>query len=229
MLVAVSAFVPISGHPRSEEEYERLAEPLYDLAMEVPMLLAKQELEACWLYKYLHDVHGDVPRHSVADNPKKNTLAYHIVQAQKTEFLLSAAAACDMRPSVYVWIDYGIFHIPGVTVPVVRDFLKRAADEKTITIPGCWDSDYTYRDDQPCWRFCGGVMVVPREYVVEFDAAMKREYVRWLELHNKVTWEVNTLARVEQLTSLPIWWYKADHDSSIFTNYRAAECADSHV
>ena len=43
------------------------------------------------------------------------------------------------------------------------------------------------------------------------------------------SWEVNTLARVEQrYPNLPIWQYKADHDQTMFTNYRATEYADEH-
>jgi hypothetical protein len=69
--------------------------------------------------------------------------------------------------------------------------------------------------------------VVPRAYVFSLDAAMKREYVRWLRRNKHVTWEVNVLARVEQREpDLPFWWYKADHDSSIFTNYLSPEFAD---
>lgn len=230
MILAVTAYVPIPGHPRPPEEYYRLAEQLraLSLTIDMPLLSTTGQLENCWLYQYLQEFYdqGRVT-HSTADNPKKNSLAYHIVQAQKTEFLVSAAEACDNKPDVYVWIDYGIFHIPGVTLEIVRDFLKRAADEKAIAIPGCWGPDYVYDDEQPCWRFCGGVMVVPRQYLALFDAAMKHEYVRWLREHHHVSWEVNTLARLERrMPELPIWHYKADHDASMFTNYKATEYAD---
>ena len=73
--------------------------------------------------------------HSVADNPKKNSLAYHIVQAQKTEWLVCGAMV-DPMADVFFWIDYGIFHVPGVTSHIIREFLKRANNEQTIAIPG---------------------------------------------------------------------------------------------
>lgn len=229
MIVAVTAYVPIPGHPRFAEEYHRLAEPLYALALQAPLLSTMEVLENCWLYQYLREFYGDPPQvtHSVADNPNKNSLAYHIVQAQKTAFLIDAAEACNFEPDVYVWIDYGIFHVPGVTLEIIRDFLHRAADEKAIAIPGCWGPDYVVDDTQPCWRFCGGVMVVPRQYLAVFDAAMKQEYVRMLREHHHVSWEVNALARLERSKpSLPIWWYQAGHDASMFTNYKATEYAD---
>lgn len=230
MIVAITAYVPIPGHPRSADEYHHLAVPLHNLAFEAPLLSRMAKLEDCWLYQYIKDSYGWPPKgltHSVSDNPKKNSLAYHIVQAQKTEFLVDAAEACEMKPDIYVWLDYGIFHVPGVTPKIVKDFLVRANYEQTIAIPGCWEPGYKYDDKHPCWRFCGGVMVVPREYLVDFDLAMKTEYMRWLDQYHNVSWEVNTLARVELAEpELPIWWYKADHNETLFTNYQATQPAD---
>jgi hypothetical protein len=231
MIVAITAYVPIPGHPRSADSYHHLAVPLHNLAFEAPLLSRQETLENCWLYKYLHEFYGDPPdvTHSVADNPQKNSLAYHIVQAQKTQFLMEAAEAVGQQPDVYVWIDYGIFHIPGMTPAIIKDFLVRADGEQTIVIPGCWGPDYVYNDQHPCWRFCGGVMVVPRRYLREFDAAMKHEYAYALRERNHVSWEVNMLAQVEQHHDLPIWWYHADHDASMFTNYQRTQYADSRM
>jgi hypothetical protein len=70
-------------------------------------------------------------------------------------------------------------------------------------------------------------MIVPRAYLDRLDAAMKNEYVRWLELKRNISWETNTLARVEKLNpNLPIWWYQAGHDASMFVNYKTPEYAD---
>ncbi len=229
MITAVTAFVPIPDHPRSVEEFHRLAAPLLNMSDQIPLLSADSDIESCWLYQHLFDrfnMDETEFSHSISDNPQKNTLAYHIVQAQKTEWLV-AAAQIDPSADVFVWIDYGIFHVPGVTGRIISDFLKRADNEQTITIPGCWGTDYVYDDDNPCWRFCGGVIIVPRNYLDRLNHAMKCEYIRWLELTRNISWEVNTLARVEKLNpNLPIWWYKADHDQTLFTNYMAVENAD---
>jgi hypothetical protein len=228
MITAVTAFVPIPDHPRSAEDYHRLAEPLLGMEHSIPLLSAMGDLEDCWLYQYICDryTEQDAITHSVSDNPKKNSIHYHIVQAQKTEFL-AQAAMIDPMADVFCWIDYGIFHVPGVTSRIIREFLKRANDEQTITIPGCWGPDYDYNDAHPCWRFCGGVMIVPRNYIDRLNHTMQQEYIRWLELTGNVSWEVNTLARVEKLNpQLPIWWYEADHNQTLFTNYKAVENAD---
>jgi hypothetical protein len=224
MITVVTAFVPIPGHPRSEADYHELGSRL--TAINKNILAADGDLEHCWLNQYLLDNPSDFSW-SVADNPQKNSLAYHIVQAQKTEWL-EQATYVDPISDVFVWIDYGIFHVPGVTAAIVEDFLERVDSERAIAIPGCWErGTFKYDDNWPCWRFCGGVMVVPRKYVDRLNTAMKHEYVRWLEQTGNISWEVNTLARVEHLEpDLPFWWYKADHDSSIFKNYRATEDAD---
>lgn len=225
MITAVTAFVPIPNHPRSEEKYRELGQHL--LSLDIPLMSLEAKIEDCWLHSYLMERQKRFT-HSTADNPRKNSIAYHIVQAQKSEWLVEAAFV-NPAADVLVWIDYGIFHVPGVTGPIIRDFLKRAADEKAIAIPGCWDKDYAYDDGWPCWRFCGGVIVVPREQVIDFDTAMKREYVRHITSTNNLSWEVNTLARVEKNEPrLPIWHYKADHNASLFTAYRASDQQTVH-
>jgi hypothetical protein len=40
-----------------------------------------------------------------------------------------------------------------------------------------------------------------------------------INVTKNVTWEVNTLARAEQTGKLPIRWYAADHNETMFTNY----------
>ena len=229
-MTAVTAFIPIPDHPRSADEYRRLAVPLLSINRTHPILTAEGKVDDCWLYKYLlgqYDMDTSKFSYSIADNPKKNSLWYHIVQAEKT-MILAGAAKVDIFAKVFVWIDYGIFHIPGVTMRIIEEFLDRAENEQAIAIPGCWDKPYDYNDEWPCWRFCGGVMIVPRHYVDVFNMAVQQEYIRWLKQTGNISWEVNVLARLEEeAPDIPIWWYKADHDKTIFTNYISTERADS--
>jgi hypothetical protein len=219
MILAVTGFVPIPEHPRPAEEYYELGERL--LALDVPLLAVEGRLENCWLHRWMQ-ADGGTFTHSTADNPRKNSAAYHIVQAQKTEWLAAVADDCPLL-DVLVWIDYGIFHIPGVTAEMIQNFMQRAETERAIAIPGCWNRGYAYDDRYPCWRFCGGLMVIPRAFAGILDAVMKEEYKRHLKLTGNLSWEVNALARVEQrYPDLPIWQYRANHDASMFLNYRAA-------
>jgi hypothetical protein len=223
MVVVVTGYVPIPGHPRPREEYDRYGKQL--LECDFPIVFAQGDLSTCWLARYLAVRHGECT-HSVADNPEKNTLAYLIVQAEKTTWLAEAALNVP-NASVLVWIDFGIFRLPDVTKEIVQKFVLQARNERAIVIPGCWDKQAAHDDAYPNWRFCGGVMVVPCEHAVALDHAMKREYIRRLLDTNHVTWEVNVLAAVEQLhPELPIWWYKANHNCTLFENYRKTEHAD---
>lgn len=230
MITAVTAYIPIPDHPRSEQEYDELGKKL--LKCQHRILVAKGELEHCWLYQHLkkeYDLDTSKFSYSIADNPQKNSLAYHIIQAQKSEWL-EIAYFIDPFPDVYVWIDYGIFHIPGVTTEIIDSFLARADGERAISIPGCWGKDERpYDDNWPHWRFCGGVMVVPRRYVWAFNRAMKQEYMRWLKETGNISWEVNTLTRMEKLDKdFPVWWYgPCDHNCSMFTKYLGGEHADT--
>jgi hypothetical protein len=222
-VLAVTGFIPIPGHPRPARDYERLGAQL--AAADIKLLCLDTALEACWLYRHLQR-HGPVT-HSTADNPAKNSLAYHIVQAEKSE-LIADAAELVPGADVIVWIDLGIFHLPGMTAGVIEDFMARAAAEEAIAIPGCWERNYQYDDRYPCWRFCGGLMVVPREHAAALAAVMRDECKRWLKLTGNLSWEVNTLCRVEErYPTLPIRWYgPCNHDASMFLNYRATEHAD---
>jgi hypothetical protein len=224
MITAVTAFVPIPGHPRSADEFHRLGSRLMAMETRIPLLYAEGELEDCWLHRHLWDYDKSFT-HSVSDNPVKNTILYHIVQAQKSEWLV-AAAAVDPLADVFCWIDYGIFHVPGITERIITDFLERAENERVVTIPGCWGRDYTYDDAHPCWRFCGGVMIVPRYFINTFNNEMQYEYRSWLNKTGNLSWEVNTLARVEKRHPNLIWWYQADHNQTLFTNYKTTEHAD---
>lgn len=217
----VTGYVPILGHPRSVVEYGALGEKLGELATVAPVHPFYQKIEDCWLHKYIHE-NNLSPTWSVGDNPKKNSLKYQIATHQKFAFLAKALAA-DQTPDTFVWIDYGIHHVPGVTTDVIKDCLGRIR-EHDLAIPGCWGKDdprcSSVGDMWPNWRFCGGLMVVPREHVIPLFAAVKRQVRTHLVLTNNITWDVNNVARVEQGGVLPIRWYQADHNETMFTAYQ---------
>lgn len=218
----VTGYVPIQGHPRTAAEYGAYGEIIF-----VPLVTAGVNckrymvpLESCWLHKYVSR-YKQPPTPSAGDNPAKNTMAYHVVQHQKFAFLLQAAIE-DPRPDFYVWIDYGIGHIPGIDPIVIGDFLDRviAQGDDKVHIPGCWPKDPDKIDFRyPCWRFCGGVMVVPRARVHKLYKTVKATALKHIDLTKNVEWEVNTLARAELTNQVPIRWYQADHDKTMFTGY----------
>lgn len=212
-LRVVTAYVPIDGHPRSFSEYSDWGKQLRGIR--APLKAFYNTVQDCWLYKELRNTAPVT--HSVGDNPAKNSLAYHIVQHNKPEWL-GAASMLDTQADIFVWIDYAILHVPGVTIDVINHFLEQVkADD--FAIPGCWGTDRPIVDDTPCWRFCGGLLVVPRSLLRRFSAEFKDRTMRNVHLKGNVSWDVNDLARTEKYGSLPIRWYQADHNETMFTGY----------
>lgn len=212
-LKIVTGYIPIADHPRSAAEYGALGEQLRELKAPVQPLYAA--VTSTWLYAML-DALPFGPTWSVGDNPEKNTLAYHCVQYQKFQWLYDVAQM-DRQSDTFIWLDYGICHVPGVSPGVINDFLDKVR-EGDFAIPGCWPRT-DIADNVPCWRFCGGLLVVPRSCVGPLKNLIQAMALLHTSATKNVTWEVNTLARVDQTDKLPIRWYKADHDQTMFTNY----------
>ena len=209
----VTAYVPIIDHPRKSSEYGELGEKLSGVPVRKKAFY--QEVGSTWLAQYLRLL-PHAPRWSVGDNPEKNSLAYHCVQHEKFSWLAQAAREYD-DDDIFVWVDYGIFHQPGVCNEAIVKFME-SLDDAAIYIPGCWDQQHTIYPDSPNWRFCGSTFAVPRRYVTALDDEMRALVKRRVGFTNNVEWEVNNLARLEKETALPIRWYKADHDVTQFTN-----------
>lgn len=210
----VTGYVPIPDHPRTAAKYGMLGEKLGGVP--VPKKAYYDQVQNLWLYKYVKSL-GFVPAISQHDNPAKNTLAYHCVNHEKTAWLAQAAAEDD-KHDIFVWVDYGIFNLPGVTNQVIYEFME-SLDDKAIYAPGCWNPNVV-EASFPCWRFCGSVLAVPRKYVTQLDHAVREEARVHIRSTKNVEWEVNTWARVENRRKhkLPWHWYKADHNGSMFTH-----------
>ena len=213
-LKVVTGYIPIQDHPRSAAEYGALGEQL--AALKAPIQPFYGNVTSTWMFTMVQNLPFG-PTWSVADNPQKNTLAYHCVQHQKFQWLFDAAKM-DPVPDTFIWLDYGICHVPGVNTGVINDFLADVRRED-FAIPGC-HSRADIRDDVPCWRFCGGLFVVPREYIGPLKNFVQAMSLLHCSATKNITWEVNTLARVEQTDKLPIRWYQADHNQTMFTNYK---------
>ncbi len=215
----VTAYVPIRNHPRSAAEYGKFGEQMFqNLKGSFSVKSFYEQVPQTWLHKMINDHFGGKIDHSVGDNPQKNSLDYHCIQHQKFAWLLKAALV-NPSASTFIWMDYGIGHIPGVTPDVVNEFMTNVR-ENDFAIPGCWSKENTIINDSwPCWRFCGSMMVVPRSHLLKLYKTIKNQVFQHLTRTRNVTWEVNSLARAEVL--LPeIRWYQADHNETMFTNYK---------
>lgn len=212
----VTAYVPIKDHPRTAAEYGALGERLSGVP--VPKKAYYDQVQNLWLWKHVKNLKRPDVSISTGDNPAKNTLAYHCVNHEKTRWLVQAMED-DEDADILVWVDYGIFHQPGVTNEAIYKFMH-ALDDEAIYIPGCWEKQLV-QAAIPCWRFCGSVLAVPKRLVRQFDHAVRETARQHIAYANNVEWEVNTWARVEQARKfkLPIRWYSADHDVTQFTQH----------
>lgn len=216
----VTGFVPITGHPRSQETYKGLGQQLSDALGEASLVVYFERISDLWLAQFLEKLPALEPplRWAKADNPAKNSLEWHCVQYQKFAWLVRAANE-DQESDAFVWIDYGIMSQPGITAEVVRDFLRKI-QKNDFALPGCWPAVLNPPDEHPYWRFLGSLMVVPRvdtHSMLRLMQAYTRVYVRAMQ---QVTFEINILARIEPLLSrVGLRWYKADHNASQFANY----------
>jgi hypothetical protein len=227
--IIVTGYTAIPGHPRTTDEYERLNDKLRQVTA-APVKVHRTDLTELWMQPFIQvrqemAAAGFAPRviHAVGDNPQKNTLAYHMVQHQKTAWLLMASEQ-DPTATVLVWIDYGIFHQPGITVDVINAFIERlAAIERLddIWIPGAWDGSSDPLDS-PNWHFCGSSLIVPRQHVQLFHDQVKEVTLNRLARGHLVTWEINDWAQVEAQRRAPIRWYRGDHNQTQFTNFNEA-------
>jgi hypothetical protein len=208
----VTGYVPIPGHPRTAQEYGELGEKLSGVPVRKKAFYSR--VEDTWLAKFIAGYHKTV-RVSQGDNPAKNSAPYHCVNHQKTTWLVQAA---NEHPDddIFVWVDYGIFSLPGITNQCIYEFMERV-DDKAIYAPGCWDKA-PVESAFPCWRFCGSMISVPKKLVDQFDYACRVTARQHITTTQNLEWEVNSWARVEAKGKLPFHWYKADHNGSMFDN-----------
>jgi len=210
----VTGYVPIPGHPRSAVEYGELGEKLSGVPVQKKAFYMHPK--DLWLTKYINTL-PFTPKSSEHDNPSKNSLMYHCVNHQKTSWLVQAADE-DPDADVLVWVDYGIFRLPGVNNQAIYEFMEKLND-KAIYAPGCWqERPVAVESAYPCWRFCGSVLAVPRKLVDQLDFECRVAARKHISSTKNVEWEVNTWARVEAQHKLPFHWYKADHNVSMFDN-----------
>ncbi len=216
-LVTGHVRLPSADFYRSPDDFARYSKRLLSAPVE-KSVFAEWPLENCWLYPHTHHAYPEptVPL-SAHGNPAKDTLDYMVVLAQKTEWL-SLAYENDPHADSYVWADYGVFHQTGVTEEIIAEFLTRIKPDD-MAFPGLWDKA-PVPENEPCWRFLGSMFVCPRQFVHVLNGAVKQEILTHMAETGHVLWDVNNWARVELKDVLPIRWYRAAHDKSMFENYK---------
>ena len=230
----VTGYFPLAGHPRPMPTYLDLGRRLLSLPVpkvvwttaEIGAALAQEQGAAgfnafppsdgrFWIRDAVEGFEFSV----ASQHPDKDTLDYHAIQHQKTQWLAWTSRESDAE--ILVWMDFGIFHLPGITEALILDFVGRVRDD-FIAIPGCWPRSDRVVLDHPNWRFCGSVLVCPGPLAPWLHRVCVDAFRGILAFHRKVSWEVNTWAIAEQSGRLPLRQYHATtHDQRMLTAYDA--------
>jgi hypothetical protein len=248
----VSAYFPLKSHPRAMTSFLESGKRLMDLPVRKTIWLPADrwdpppkavaihynghlypkdmfdydDADGFWLKQYVKRWERETGRKVKvsSQSPEKDTLDYHAIQHQKTYWLAKTAA--KTQADVVVWVDFGIFHAPGVDESVIMKFISSVETRHSdfsaspIEIGGAWGKGkYGLHNDVPYWRFCGSVLVCRGDYAGYFDRVVKDAFMGHLKAAGNVMWEVNIWALAEWIRKPPIRQYLADHDASMFTNY----------
>jgi hypothetical protein len=219
----VTGYVRLDSGHRNHERYVALGQQLVDVgvptiaAVDPSVVLRSRggllwlhaSLERCW---YWRQSDGAALPDGTAG---KDTRSFLSVQHQKTGWLAEAARYSDA--DMLVWVDFGIFHVPGITADGVRLLVKRAEtmSRDRIGMASIWGPPTAEVPPQRvAWNCAGGVLVVPRHMAAWLDMAVRMEAKRQLNAGH-TTWEVNTWANVWRL--YPEWFdhWRCDHNGTI--------------
>lgn len=229
MATLVTGYVRLDASHRSHDRYLDLGRrliglglptiafydgPAGDLCPTPATTVRGAGLESCWLYAASR-------RAMPPTTTEKDTVNYCVVQHQKSSWM---AEASRLTNDTVVWVDLGVFHLPGVTDDDVVSFVDRveAADPQRITMPSCRELVGRPRIDwtSPAWYVAGGVAVMPTHAAEWFHAQCVDVATLQIEVNRRATWEVNTWSTI--VRDRRDWFdlYRADHDRTLFTGYQ---------
>lgn len=225
----VTAFVPLPVSHLSEAQYRDLGAKLKRAAADhYVAAFEDDQLEQCWLYKTVPDILKYEPAAPVPGDrfaTAEINVMSHVIQHNRTTWAMRAAAQFP-DADVFVWADYGIIKQGGwnsrpVMEPMITAFLVKVADYhfNDIPFPGIEEP----KEIDPYgnnWRFCGSLHIWPRKWLRQIDVAYKAELLNFLGKYNKCPLDLAIWPSVEyNHRYLPFKWYKAEYDSSQFTEF----------
>jgi hypothetical protein len=170
-------------------------------------------LSECELYQIGMAYQGDLPTHR---HPTKDTKEFFSLMNTKIEFMKKAASLTD-DPTL-MWLDMGLLKIATHKERCIERLraLHTSAFEK-ITIPGCWSHMPACDVNRVNWRFCGGLLIIPRRFLERFYDHSKNVLTDFCTLPiYKLSWETNVWSVIEYCAEKEnILWYQADHNDSM--------------
>jgi len=155
-------------------------------------------------------------------NPKKDTLEYMALMHCKIEFVYDAIIQNVWNTRTFAWMDFSMAYIfanKESTLEKLRILSKLSFREHFMAVPGCWSplspNQLTPVTEQIHWRFCGTFFIGSVSSLLKFHAIYREKYNTFLQLTDKMVWEVNVWAWLETNTEWNPIWYSSDHNDRI--------------
>jgi len=146
-------------------------------------------------------------------NEKKDTYKYLVLMNSKLDFIKMAQPHITTPNAA--WIDFGITkilkNIDGAWLKVTN--IQIPHDK--VLIPGCTQKGDISLDNVH-WRFCGGLVFGTMKNLLNFQDKAENKLIALQKETNKLSWEVNVWASMEQTEPELFQWYSADHNDRIF-------------
>lgn len=210
----VTGYIRLDLPNRSHDEYQRLGADLLTTPADVHRCVYGGVASACWHWRLSEG--ATLP----LGNAEKDTRAFHAVMHEKTAWVADAAER--IAAEVFVWMDYGILHVPGITPALVTAFLERAAwkaPRDRVGMASIWGGPplITPVPHQVAWYCAGGVFTVPRHLALPWHQEVAAAAVR-MRNRGWATWEVNDWSDAWRQRPDLVKAWRCDHDAALLEN-----------
>lgn len=174
-----------------------------------------------WIFKTLSGKEYSLPEHR---NVEKDTNDHLAISHSKLELINRAITHNPWNTGHFAYIDFNItylFHEKHKTYKYIHQFSKRSFLDKILIFPGCSTPVYIENvgglANSICWRFCGGFFAGDSESLQTWWNSYKDHFSEYLDVYQKLTWDVNLWAWIETVKRWQPRWYSANHNDSIIT------------
>lgn len=154
-------------------------------------------------------------------NNIKDTSNYMILMNSKIEFLYKTINNNPFNSNYFCWFDFSLPYIFKDINKTLTEFKKHAFRnyiDSLFVIPGCYDfkiNDINFLNKNVVWRFCGGFLIGDKKSLLDFYNISVEKFPDFLHSTNKLLWEVNYWAWLENCGYISPLWFLADHNDTI--------------
>jgi tetratricopeptide (TPR) repeat protein len=151
----------------------------------------------------------------------KDHINYMFLMNAKIEYIKKAIDINPFNNSIFCWFDFSLPHVFNNMEDSLLKIKKHSCQNYTnnpfLIIPGCWNFKINIHSltDCVCWRFCGGFFIGDSQSLINFYNVSISHFNEFLNLTQKIVWEVNYWAWLESEGYIEPIWHLADHNDTI--------------